>query len=133
MLLVVLAWAVVRGVDEGLMWGFVGGLIVDLLSGGPLGATALALLAVTFLAGQPWGRGFGPPVVRLLLLVLLGVVVYHLVLLFVLACIGHTVDWRFALARVVGPSALLNVVLAPFIRRPLAWLERKTRREGFAL
>jgi len=133
MLLVVLAWAVVRGVDEGLMWGFIGGLIVDLLSGGPLGATPLALLAVVFLAGRSWGRGFGPPVARLLLLAFLGVVVYHLVLLFVLTWTGHAVDWRFALMRVVGPSVLLNVVLAPFVRQPLAWLERKTRQERFAL
>ncbi len=138
MLLVVLAWAVVRGVDEGLMWGFIGGLIVDLLSGGPLGATALALLAVA-LAGRPWGRGavtvpvLGPPVISFLLLTFLGVVVYHLVLLFVLAWTGHAVDWRFALTQVVGPSALLNVALAPFVRQPLAWLERRTRREGFAL
>jgi len=133
MLLVVLAWAVVRGVDEGLMWGFVGGLIIDLLSGGPLGATPLALLAVAFLAGQPWGRSLGPPVARLLLLVPLGVLVHHLVLLFVLAWTGHVVDWGFALTRVVGPSALLNVVLAPFVRQPLAWLERRTRQEEFTL
>ena len=115
------------------MWGFIGGLIVDLLSGGPLGATPLALSAVVFLAGRSWGRGFGPPVVRLLLLAFLGVVVYHLVLLFVLTWTGHAVDWRFALMRVVGPSVLLNVVLAPFVRQPLAWLERKTRQERFAL
>ena len=79
------------------------------------------------------GRGFGPPVVRLLLLAFLGVVAYHLVLLFVLTWTGHAVDWRFALMRVVGPSVLLNVVLAPFVWQPLAWLERKTRQERFAL
>ncbi len=133
MLLVVLAWTVVRGVDEGLVWGFVGGLVVDLLSGGPLGATMLALLAAAFLAGQPWGGGIGSPVVRLLLLAFLGVVVYHLVLLIVLAWTGHAVDWRFALLRVAGPSALLNTLLSPFVQRPLAWLERKTRGERFAL
>ena len=133
MSLVVLVWAVVRSVDEGLMWSFVGGLIVDLLSGGPLGATPLALLAVAFLAGQPWGRGIGSPVARLLLLAFLGVVVYHLVLLIVLAWTGHTVDWGFALVRVAGPSALLNVALAPFVRQPLTWLERSTRQERFAL
>lgn len=133
MLLVVLVWAVVRGVDEGLMWGFVGGLVVDLLSGGPLGATPLALLAVALLAGQPWGQGLGSSVARLLFLALVGVVVYHLVLLIVLASMGYRVDWGFALMRVAGPSALLNAILAPFVRQPLAWLERRTRREGFAL
>jgi rod shape-determining protein MreD len=132
MLLVVLIWAVVRGVDEGLVWGFIGGLIVDLLSGAPMGATVLALLSVVFLAGQPWGQGLSSQVAQLLLPALVGVVVYHLVLLLVLAWTGHAVDWGFALLRVAGPSALLNMMLAPFIRQPLAWLERRTRQEGFA-
>lgn len=133
MLLVVLVWAVVRGVDEGLVWGFVGGLILDLFSGGPLGATVLALLSVVLLAGQPWGQGLSSPVARLLLPALIGVIVYHLVLLFVLGWTGHAVDWAFALLRVAGPSALLNTLLAPFVQQPLAWLERRTRPEGFAL
>lgn len=133
MLLVVLVWTTVRGVDEGLVWGFTGGLIVDLLSGGPLGATALALLSTAFLAGQPWGRGLGLPVARLLLLALLSIAAYHLALVIVLASIGHTTDWGFALLHVAGPSVLLNTLLAPFVRQPLTWLERKTRREEFAL
>jgi rod shape-determining protein MreD len=132
MLLVVLIWAVVRGVDEGLVWGFIGGLIVDLLSGGPMGATVLALLSVVFLAGQPWGQGLSSQVARLLLPAVVGVVVYHLVLLLALAWAGRAVDWGFALLRVAGPSVLLNVVLAPFIQPPLSWLERRTRQEGFA-
>ena len=132
MLLVVLVWTVVRGLDEGLVWSFIGGLIVDLLSGAPMGATVLALLSVVFLAGQPWGQGLSSQVARLLLPALVGVAVYHLVLLLVLAWTGHAVDWGFALLRVAGPSALLNTMLAPFVQQPLAWLERRTRREGFA-
>lgn len=132
MLLSVMLWAMVRNVDEGLVWGFIGGLLVDLLSGGPLGGTSLALLAAAFLAGQPWGQGIGSSVVRLLLLALIGVTAYHLVLLLALSS-AHTVAWGFALLRVTVPSVLLNVVLAPFVRPLLAWLERKTRRETLAL
>jgi len=134
MLLVVLGWATVRNLDEGLVWGLIGGLIVDLLSGGPLGATALALLATAFLVGQPWGRGLGSQAVRLLLMAFIGILVYHLVLLIVLSWTGRTIDWRFSLLRVAAPSVLLNVVLAPFAQRLMVWLERKTRREElFAL
>jgi rod shape-determining protein MreD len=129
MLLAVLAWAVIRGMDEGMVWGLIGGLIVDLFSGGPLGATALALLAVAFLTGQPWGQGIGSPIMRLLLLAFAAGLVYHLVLLAVLAWAGYGVDWGSAILRVAGPSALLNTVLAPFVQRPLNWLERKMRRE----
>jgi len=133
LLLVVLVWAVVRNVDEGVIWGFVGGLIIDLLSGGPLGGTSLALVAAALLAGQPWGQGLGSPVLRLLLLALASTAVYHLILLVVLSWTGHAVDWGFALLRIAGPSTLLNTVLAPFLRQPLIWLERKTRRETLTL
>jgi len=127
MLLVVLVWAVVRGLDEGLVWGFIGGLLIDLFSGGPLAATVLALLTATLLVGQPWGLGIGSRVVRLLLLSFIGIVAYHLVLLIVLGWTGHMVHWGFAWLRVAGPSTLLNVALAPFVLQPLILLERTTR------
>jgi rod shape-determining protein MreD len=132
-LLVVLVWAVMRGADEGMVWGFIGGLVIDLLSGGPFGITTLALLIVAWMAGQPWGRGIGSMTVRLLLLAFVGVLAYHLVLLFVLAWTGYDVDWARSILGVTIPSALLNAVLAPFVRWPLNWLERSTRRETFTL
>jgi rod shape-determining protein MreD len=133
MFLVTLTWAVARSVDEGLVWGFIGGLLIDLRSGGPLGATALALVAVAFLAGQPWGQGIGAPVVRLLLLALVGGLIYHLIVLLALAWTGHTVDWGFSLLCVALPSVLLNTALTPFAWPPMAWLGRRLRKEGLTL
>ncbi len=133
MLLVVLVWTVVRGIDEGLVWAFVGGLILDLLSGGPLASMALALLAAAYLAGQSLGEEMGLQMVRLIILTVLGSMVYHLVLLFVLDWSGRTVDWGFSLLRVAGPSVLLNGILAPFVLPLLTWLERATGEEGLAL
>ena len=133
MLLVVLVWTAVRGLDEGLIWGFIGGLVIDLLSGGALGVQVLSLLAVAFLAGQGWAEGLGSPLVRMLLLALLCGMAYHLVLLVALAWTGREVDWGFSMLQVAGPSVLLNMVLTPFVWQPLAWLERRTRRERFVL
>jgi rod shape-determining protein MreD len=132
MLLVVLAWTMIRGIDEGLVWAFVGGLILDLLSGGPLASIALALLAAAYLAGQSLVEGVGSQAVRLVILTVLGTMVYHLVLLLVLSWSGHRVDWGFALVRVAGPSIVLNGVLVPFLLPPLTWLDRATAEEGLA-
>jgi rod shape-determining protein MreD len=132
-LLVVLVWAVTRGVDEGMVWGFIGGLIVDLLSGGPFGTTMLALLIVAWMAGQPWGQGIGLVTMRLLLVAFIAALAYHLVLLLVLAWTGYPIVWARSILGVTIPSALLNAVLAPFVRWPLNWLERSMRRERFAL
>jgi rod shape-determining protein MreD len=132
-LLLVLLWSLLRGVDEGLLWAFIGGLIVDVLSGGPLAGTAIALLAAAYLAGQSLGEQVGSLVVRSVILTVLGTATYHLALLIVLDWTGHTVDWPFSLARVAGPSVILNGLLAPLVLQPLVWLERATRREGFVL
>ena len=133
MLLVVLTWAVVRGIDEGLLWAFVGGLMLDLLSGGPLASIALALVAAAYLAGQSLGEEVGSQAIRVVILTVLGGAAYHLALMIVLDWSGHQVDWPYALVQVAGPSVLLNAALAPILVGPLTWLDRVTGEEGLAL
>ncbi len=133
MLLVVLVWTVLRGVDEGLLWAFLGGLMLDLLSGGPLAHIALGLLAATFVAGRSVAEQVGSQAVRLVILTLLGAMAYHLVLLIILNWSGHEIDWAFALVQVAGPSVLVNAALAPLVLPPLRWLEQATAEEGMVL
>lgn len=129
MLLLVLVWSIVRDLDEGLIVALIGGLILDLFSGGPPGSMVLGLLAAAFLAGQRWGRGVGLPIITLWFSALISVLAYHVVLLTVLAWTRYPVDWGRAFLSVALPSALLNAALAPFIRPPLSWWARRTRRE----
>jgi rod shape-determining protein MreD len=131
-LLVTLCWAFMEGSDRGALWGFLGGLMVGLLSGGPAAATALALLAGCFVAGQQWGQGLGLDVARLLVLAFGGTLTYHFVLLGALALTGHSVLWGQSLLTVAVPSALLNALLTPFVWQPFRWLERRTSRRGLA-
>lgn len=131
--LVVTGWALLRGSTEGATWAFIGGLILDLFSGGPFGAITFSLLLVTFLVGRQWGRELGSIFLQLVLLVLIACFAYHLLLLLVLGWTGYVVDWRYGLLHVAAPSAILNAVLAPFVHWPLAWLDRRSRPEGFSL
>ena len=50
--LVAACWSVATGAREGVWWAFVGGLAADLLSGGPLGAQALAALVPVTAVGM---------------------------------------------------------------------------------
>jgi rod shape-determining protein MreD len=50
-LLVAGSWSLAAGAGEGVWWAFVGGLAADLLSGGPLGAFAVASLPPVALVG----------------------------------------------------------------------------------
>ena len=57
--LVAASWALAAGAREAVWWAFLGGIAVDLLSGGPLGATAVsalipvAVLGLTEAEGRP--------------------------------------------------------------------------------
>jgi rod shape-determining protein MreD len=41
----------VYGSRSGLLWAFIGGLALDIFSGGPMGASSLALMAAVLVAG----------------------------------------------------------------------------------
>lgn len=49
-LIVVIAATLVYGGQGGLLWAFIGGIGVDLFSGGPFGASSLALMMATLVA-----------------------------------------------------------------------------------
>ncbi len=51
-LLVAASWSVAAGAREGVWWAFVGATAADLLSGGPLGALALAALGPVAAVGM---------------------------------------------------------------------------------
>lgn len=139
MLLVVGAWSLRRGVEEGVVWAFIGGIFLDLLSAGPPTAHLFALLAASLVLGIDPSTGLarrqtqpvGDSPLALILGVVLGTLVYHLVLLTMLQLAGYPVEWLDALTRVVLPHMVFNLVLMPFVYYGLGWLDRRTRREEF--
>ncbi len=133
-LLLVVTWAIIRGAEEGAMWGFVGGIFCDLLSGGGFGLWTLSLTAVGFVAGQPWVHALGPTVIRLALMSALGTLLGHLLLLLTMGLLGYAVELGRAVQTVAGPAALLNFLLSPFAFTFLVWFHQRSRRQlgGFA-
>jgi rod shape-determining protein MreD len=121
-LLMVLGWTLTGDALGGIVWGFMGGLCLDLLSGGPFGAMALGLTLVAYLAGLTAGRFWGSHVLLPLALALLGTFGFHLVSLLALSVTGYAVNWGTSLARVVLPSALVNTFLMLPIYYALRWV-----------
>jgi rod shape-determining protein MreD len=126
----VVGWALLRGSSEGIVWAFIGGMVLDLFSGGPMGGITLSLIVVALLAGQQWGRELGSATLQSFLNALPLCFLAHLLLLLSLGWGGYAIDWGYSLARIAAPSAILNAVLVPLIYRPLMWLDRRTRPEG---
>ncbi|HHE71002.1 MAG TPA: rod shape-determining protein MreD [Chloroflexi bacterium] len=129
-LLLVVAWAVIRGADEGALWGFVAGVFCDLLSGSSFGLWTVMLTGVGLLAGQPWVQALGPTLVRLALMSGLGTVLAHLGLTTMMSLLGYPLNVGRALTAVAAPAALLNVLLSPFAFTFLVWVHRRLPRRG---
>ncbi len=128
-LLVVVSWSLLRGPREGILWGFVAGVTVDLFSGAPFGASTLALIAVGLLAGLGAATVFRAQVALPLLVMFLATLVYDLLFLLVVRISGNPVAWLESLYRLILPSAVLNAMLTPVVFLTMRWLHTRFGRE----
>jgi rod shape-determining protein MreD len=126
----VVAWSIIRGSVEGVTWGFVGGLALDLLSGGPVGLSAFTLLLVGFLTNLGESSLFKSSLMLPLVAVFVSSLLSDGLQVLVLQGSGWNLDWAEAMTRMAVPSAIVNAVLMPFVYVPLQWLSRRTQGEG---
>ncbi len=118
-----------RGINDGVVWGFVGGMFLDLLSGAPFGVSALALMIAALVVGI-FSVGIAAPALALMLVVTpLGTAAFHIAFLGLVMLAGRPVDWNLEMTRVILPSAVLNLVLIPVVYLLLSPLNRQTERE----
>ena len=115
-LLVAITWALLRGPFEAILWAFIAGMLLDLFSVGPTGATALALMVTVILVARL--RQLLPENPLLLPIILSGTgISIHLLLyglLIWLAGRGHGQQ----IVSILPGSALLNMLLSV----PVYWL-----------
>ena len=111
-------WSIAAGIEGGIAWAFVGGLVLDALLGRPLGASAFALLVAVGGA-----RLLAQPLVRLRLLApVVAVPLFSLVYSVLIAVLTATGRPGAGLGDPLGafmPSAIydgvLGLVLGPLI------------------
>jgi rod shape-determining protein MreD len=119
-LVFVLSWTLAGDWNGGLIWGFLGGLLLDLLSGGPFGASALALVLAAYVASLSEGQFWRSHLLLPLAAALLCTLVYYGVVLLVLALRGAALDWLRAITGVLLPALLINTLASV----PAFWLLR---------
>src|SRR6185437_13078311 len=111
-LLSVLAWSLARGPVEGMVWGFAGGLLLDLASGGPVGVSALAMVPVAGITGSFGGRLFSTNPLLPMVAVFGATLTWFVLASFLLATLHYPTDWGGALLDVAVPTAIANAVLS---------------------
>ncbi len=128
-LLVVVSWSLLQGKREGLVWGVVAGVGIDILSGAPFGAATLSLALVGFLTGLGEATVFRIHIALPLLAAFLATILYDLVFLAIVAILGQPVAWLDSLLRIVLPSAALNAILIPLVFVPMRLVHRRFFRQ----
>ena len=121
MLIAVVNWGILRGMDEAMLWGFFGGLCLDVFSGFPMGTSALALVAVASVVSLGEGTFMRTHALLPPATVFAATILYYLVLLFILESTQHNVEWLPALRTIALPSALYNAL----VNSPGFWLAQR--------
>lgn len=123
--LVAASWAVAAGAGEALWWAFLGGLALDLLSAGPLGAFTVAVLPGVLIAGLGERSPAQPiPVVTGAVIVGVVTVLAQVLYLGILAFLGHPVAaMPVAAVQTVGVGIYTGALA--LLAYPLARLGRR--------
>jgi rod shape-determining protein MreD len=127
-LALVAVWSLVRGVQQGLLAGLVGGLALDLVAGTPFGLhTALLGLigALTSLGGGTLTRG---GLALLAGTAVLTTVLYHGGMVLVLRVLGWELPGAMRFVNVVVPTIFLNALLLPFAANLARKIDQTTSR-----
>ncbi len=120
-LIVVIGWTVLRGLRDGVIWALIGGLSLDLLSGGPFGLFTLALLATALITSLFHGRLFGSSIILPLILTFPLSLLFNGLALLILNLLGRPVAWNEAFSYVLVPAAIFNAAVMLLIF-PLLYL-----------
>ncbi len=120
MLTLVLCWCLLRGGREGLSWGLLGGLILDLFSITPFGTFTIALLVTAFFTTLSEASSFQLTRILPAGIMLLASPLFHLIAMIMMQLLGWQVGWSRLLSLLLPAAcvdALFTLFLFPLIRR----------------
>ena len=126
LLIVALAWGLLRGPEDGAIWAFIAGIFLDLFSSAPMGISSLALM-VGVTAAAVVQRSLPPS--RFVLPVVLAAaasLIYLILYLLFLSVTGYPVSW--ATTSRLPLLAVLNSLLILPVYWLLFTLDRTFRR-----
>ena len=131
-LIILTAWLIARGQSEVYWLIPIGGFLVGLVDGAPLGAAIIAMAPLALLQdvrGSQLGEG---GLVLALLFVVVMTIVYHFVFLLIYTFEGQAASWPQATTRVIIPTALINAVVLVPVYLFLSLFSHELRRPTYA-
>jgi rod shape-determining protein MreD len=132
MLVLMVAWLMVRSANEAFVLIPIGGVILGLVDGAPMGTALLAMAPIAFLHDMRGAHLNESGFVITIAFVALMTVIYHLVFYFVLMLQGDAGPILPAMVRVVLPVCFLNVLVVLPTYVVLAGFSQQKRRPAYA-
>ena len=123
LLVCLLVWAGFRGPEEGLIWAFGAGLVMDLVALNPLGTTCLALIPVVLIGGLARRRLFHSGII-IPLVAVVGASLAFQVVIGVLGYFDGSAYPALVVIKLGMLTALLNMLVVPPLYLLLILLER---------
>jgi rod shape-determining protein MreD len=115
----------VLGSKDGLLFGLLGGLMLDAFSGAPFGLVTLSLVITGYLVGMAEYNLFRSARIVPLLSITLATVIFYLLFIFLLQMTGRPMLWGATAQRVILPAIALNAAVMFLAYRLLLWLRAK--------
>jgi rod shape-determining protein MreD len=110
-LVLVLAWSMLRGSGEGAFVGFVGGALLDSVTYTPFGINAAVLGLLGYLTGLPEVKFYRGNLPYFLGAAAAATLVYHTLYFLVLQALGMNMPPIYQTYATAGPAAALNALL----------------------
>lgn len=124
-LLSVIDWTLMRGVEEGMLWGFVGGIFVDLFSGLPFGTSSAGYVAVAGLVSLGEGALLRTHLLLPLIAAFAGTAVYYAVTVVVVASVNHVLLITASSLTIFLGVAIYNALLNFGLYALVGYFERR--------
>ncbi|MCU0498437.1 MAG: rod shape-determining protein MreD [Anaerolineae bacterium] len=119
--LMVISWAVHGTLRQNVIWAFVGGITLDLLSILPIGTTVIPLMILAIFLYEVGDRFAGFGLLVMIGIALFGTIFYQITLLLLITLLGYRVSWLPELTSILIPTVFYNVILIVpiygFVRR----------------
>ena len=109
-LVLLTAWLIARGQNEVYWLIPVGGFLLGLVDGAPLGTAIIAMAPLALLQDIRGSQLREGGLALAIIFVVIMTVVYHLTYLMMFTLRGESASWVQAMTRVIVPTALINAV-----------------------
>jgi rod shape-determining protein MreD len=109
--LFVISWALNAPLGEGLIWAFVGGILLDLMSAAPTGTSVIGMVLIVFALDIFRQQVYRVGIVTIMWVVLAGTFVQQILVMIVLILSGFNISIMDSLGYVVLRTVFYNFIL----------------------